>query len=96
MSDRPLRDWLNGWIKPKPTPTPSPDSDQFPTIPTIPTGKTNMLALLWKLWRQRVELKKLWPALVSVPVLLFLVVSGLLAWAALLVGFFWKIVQFVI
>lgn len=98
MSDRPLRDWLNNWFKPKkpdPAPTPvEPDPTPGPTIPT--EGKMRLLTLLWKLWNQRVELKKLWPALVSVPVLFFFVISGLVAWAALLLGFFWKIVQQVV
>lgn len=87
IGDR-VRDW---WPK-KPKQDDTPDSDQFPTLPDIPTrGKTNVLALLWKLWRLRIDLKKFWPAVVSIPVLLFFVISGVLAWLALLLGFFWKI-----
>ena len=95
MTGARLRKWWDALVKPRPVP-PTPEPDQLPTIPIPAKGKISVLALLWRLWRQRVDLEKLWPALISIPVILFFAISGMLAWVALLLGFFWKLVQQVV
>lgn len=62
---------------PEPTPTPVPDADP-------PSLGDYMKA--WRMLKD-IPFRRIWPALVSVPVIVFFAVSGLAAWVFVLLGF---------
>lgn len=79
-----LLDKLRNWVNPKkpdpvpePTPTPEPDKN--------PPGVVDYLKA-WRLLKD-IPFRRIWPALVSVPVIAFFAVSGLAAWLFFLFGF---------
>lgn len=76
-----LLDRLRNWIKPDETPEPEPT----PAPPREPTS----LADYMRAWRmlKEIPLKRIWPALLSVPVIVFFAVSGMAAWLLVLAGF---------
>jgi hypothetical protein len=82
-----IRGWLDA-LKPKP---PSPQPELKPN----PAKSVSVLYVLWNLWRQKLDPSMLTPILVAAPLLLFLAASGLLAWVALLFGFFWQFLRMV-
>lgn len=91
-----LNERLRGWLdaltpKPKPPvskPDPQPDKPQ-------PSKPVSALYVLWQLWRQKIDPSMLTPLLVAAPAVVFLAASGLLAWVALLLGFFWRFLRMV-
>lgn len=82
----PLKRWLDSWKK----------KDDILPVPTVPTNKpTSTLYLLFLLWRQKIDPKKWYSLFVTVPTLVFLIASGLVAWLAVLFGLFWHIIKVV-
>lgn len=82
-----LLDRLRGLLKPAPPPAPTPAP-----VPDQPPGPIPYLRV-WALLRS-VNFKELWPVLVSVPVLVFFALSGLVAWlvvAARFVVSLWRV-----
>jgi hypothetical protein len=67
--------WINNWLKPT-TPDTTP-----PTIDSDPDRTPWMR--VWLTLRQ-VNLKELWPVVVSVPAIVFFAVSGMIAWLYLI------------
>lgn len=65
-------------VPPTPAPAPAPLPPQKPTLLDY--------ARAWKILKET-KLEKIWPALVSVPVLLFFTLSGIVAWLITLAGF---------
>lgn len=59
------------------------------TKPTVPENKKTGPAPLIRIYAilRSIQFKKLWPVFVSVPAIVFLAVSGLIAWVAVLVKF---------
>jgi hypothetical protein len=88
-----IRGWLDA-LKPKPAPKPPPGQPPEKPKPA-PTKLVSALYVLWHLWRQKLDPSMLTPILVVAPFLLFLAASGLLAWVALLLGFFWRVLKMV-
>lgn len=80
-----LRKLLTPGKKPEPTPapTPAPDEDE-------PVGYLRLLLLL-----RQIPFQKLGPVLVTVPVIVFLAISGAVAWLAVGVGLLVRILRFV-
>ena len=80
----PLLDNIWPW-RPKPTPGPTPP----PTPEPVPPGVIDYI----KAWKtlQGVPVEKLGSLAVLIPVIVFLAVSGMVAWAALLLGLFLRI-----
>lgn len=70
-------DLLPDWLK-KPQPV-------IPDAPNDDATRTPYLRV-WAILRG-VNLKELWPIFVSVPMIVFFAISGLLAWLALIVKF---------
>jgi hypothetical protein len=85
QSKTPLLDKLRGWLKPTP-PTPAPTPTPVPAQPPGPLVYMRIWALL-----RAVNFQELWPVLVSVPVLVFFALSGLVAWLVLAVRFLYTI-----
>jgi len=80
----PLKKWLDGWKK----------KDDTPLVPTVPADKpTSTLYLLFLLWRQKIDPKKWYALFVTVPTMVFLIASGVVAWLAVLFGLFWHIIK---
>lgn len=65
---------------PVPDPSPGPAPDRVPYL--------RIWALLGK-----INMRELWPAVVSIPVLLFFAISGLLAWVVIVLRFLVNIWQ---
>lgn len=76
---------INRWLKPRPQPSPTP-------TPTPPPTKPGVIDYLkaWKTLRG-VPVEKLGSLAVLIPIIVFLAVSGMVAWAALLLGLFLRI-----
>lgn len=76
-----ILDKLRTWLKPNPTPEPEPAP--------VPDKDPPSLADYMKAWRmlKDIPFRRIWPALVSVPVIVFFAVSGIAAWAFVLIGF---------
>lgn len=76
--------------RPKPTPTPTPKPEPAP----VPPGVVDYL----KAWKtlQGVPVEKLGPLVLLIPTIIFLAVSGMVAWAAILTGLFLRILWVVI
>jgi len=76
-------DNFKGWwpLRPKPTPAPV-------VPPPAPPQKPTLLdyARAWKVLKET-DFKKIWPALISVPALLFFAISGIVAWLLTIAGF---------
>lgn len=87
-----IRGWLDA-LTPKPKP-PAPAPGPQPDKPK-PSKPVSALYVLWQLWRQKIDPSMLTPLLVAAPALVFLAASGLLAWVALLLGFFWRFLRMV-
>jgi hypothetical protein len=85
----PLIEKIWPW-RPNPTPTPAPNPEPAPVSP----GVIDYL----KTWKtlQGVPVEKLGSLAVLIPIIVFLSVSGMVAWAALLVGLFLRILWLVI
>lgn len=81
-----LRKWLPG-NKQKP--------DGGKVLPEVPDKPPNALYLLYLLWRQKIDKTKWYSLLVTVPMLVFLAISGLLAWIAVFGGFIVRIVKMI-
>lgn len=62
-----------------------------PALPEIPNKPPNALYLMWLLWRQKIDKTKWYSLLVTVPMIVFLSISGIVAWVAILGGFFWRL-----
>jgi len=92
LSER-IRGWIDA-LTPKPAP-PSPPGTQPEKPKPSPTKPVSALYVLWQLWRQKLDPSMLAPILVAAPFLLFLAASGLMAWIALLLGFFWRFLKMV-
>ena len=86
-----LLERINRWLKPRPQPTPSPTPT--PAAPTKP-GVIDYL----KAWKtlQGVPVEKLGSLALLIPTIIFLAVSGMVAWAAILTGLFLRILWLVI
>jgi hypothetical protein len=66
--------WLPDWLtRPKPS---------TPNVPIDEPGRTPWLRV-WRLLRD-VNLKDLWPVVISVPTIVFFAISGFIAWVYLL------------
>lgn len=92
LADR-LKAWLDS-LKPKPAPTPD-DPAPAPAPKPRPEKKVSLVYLLWQLWRKKIDPDMLTPLLVAAPAILLLAVSGALAWLAVLLGFFWRLLKMV-
>lgn len=77
-------DKLNGWLRPRPKPGPTP-------VP-VPAEKPS-LGKYVQIWRllQQIPVAKLFPAVVSVSGVVFLAISGLIAWLVVLAAFVFKL-----
>ena len=85
----PLIDNIWPW-RPKPVPTPTPNPEPAP----VPPGVIDYL----KAWKtlQGVPVEKLGSLVLLIPTIIFLAVSGMVAWAAILTGLFLRILWVVI
>jgi hypothetical protein len=74
---------IKSWWPSKPNPVPA-----SPVPPTTPAIKPSLRDYIraWKVLKDT-QFTKIWPALVSVPVILFFMVSGIAAWLFALAGF---------
>lgn len=81
-----LRKWLPGNKK---------KTDDGNILPEVPDKPPNALYLLFLLWRQKIDKTKWYSLLVTVPMLVFLAISGLLAWVAVLGGFMVRIIKMI-
>lgn len=72
-------DKLNGLFRPRPKPTPQPVPE--PAAPSV--GK---YLQIWRLLQQ-IPVTKLFPAVVSVSGVVFLAISGLIAWLVVFAAF---------
>lgn len=93
MVDEPAANsWLNGWrkwLRPDPKPL-EPDQPPAPE-PTNDPKMADYLKVM-RLLRQ-IDFKKLLPVFLTVPALVFFAISGLIAWLAVLCGFFIRIAR---
>lgn len=85
----PLIDNIWPW-RPNPTPTPKPKPEPAP----VPPGVIDYL----KAWKtlQGVPVEKLGSLVLLIPAIIFLAISGMVAWAAILTGLFLRILWVVI
>ena len=85
----PLIDNICPW-RPKPVPTPTPNPEPAP----VPPGVVDYL----KAWKtlQGVPVEKLGALVLLIPAIVFLAISGMVAWAAILVGLFLRVLWLVI
>ena len=81
-------DKLKNWLTPDEKPQPEPNT---PDTPEPKPGLSDYLRV-WQLLKG-VNFKQLWPALVSVPVIVFFTLSGILAWGFLLFGFILRMIK---
>lgn len=87
--------WSDLLFKPKPKPEPEPDRPEPAVKPGRAEKPVSLLYLAWKLWRQKVDAPTMMPLLLAAPFLLFLAASGLLAWVAVLLSFFARVLRMV-
>lgn len=89
----PLIDRLNRWLKPQPKPAPPKPAPPKPA----PVAKPGVIDYL-KAWKtlQSVPVDKLGALAVLIPAIVFLAVSGLVAWAAILGGLFLRILWLIV
>ena len=89
----PLIDNIWPW-RPNPTPTPTPAPKPKPEPAPVPPGVIDYL----KAWKtlQGVPVEQLGSLAVLIPVIVFLSISGMVAWAAILLGLFLRILWVVI
>jgi hypothetical protein len=88
----PLIERLNRWLKPQPKPAPP-----GPTPEPAPANKPNVIDYL-KAWKtlQGVPVEKLGSLAVLIPAIVFLAISGMVAWAAILTGLFLRILWLIV
>lgn len=82
-----LLDKLKNWLKPV-TPAPTPEPAPTPNTP----GLTDYVRA-WRLLRD-IPFRKIWPGLVSIPMIVFFAVSGIVAWLFFVLGFIVRLFQF--
>jgi len=80
-----LKGWLTPATPPAPAPTPKPEPERKPT--TVAD-----YVRVWQLLRN-VQWRQVWPALITIPVIVFFAVSGFVAWAALALGLILRFVR---
>jgi len=81
---RPILGGLVDWFKPKPKPAPGPTPVPEPE-PTKPAGPLGYIRA-WQLFKT-IPVHKLFPALTATSVVVFLAISGALAWLVVFVRF---------
>lgn len=74
-----LKNWLRPDKKPEPVPVPTPEPDKNPP------GLSDYVKA-WRLLKD-IPFRRIWPVLVSVPVIVFFALSGVAAWVFFLTGF---------
>lgn len=88
-------DWLSGKKKPKPpVPPVSPDVKPVPpnVKPTVnPPRQPNILELIQ--FFRNFKIKEYLPALISVPVLVFLAISGVVMWVVTILKFLASLIR---
>ena len=81
-----ILDKLKAWLTPKPPePKPPPDVKPAPPKPERKNPGVTDYIRVWQLLNGA-QLKNVWPALVTVPVIAFFALSGLVAWLVLFGG----------
>jgi hypothetical protein len=71
--------------KPKPEPAPAPTPAPAPEPPVDDKPSPSYLRALWIL--RQIPVNKLFPALITAPVIAFLAISGIIAWVIVLFSF---------
>jgi hypothetical protein len=82
----PMFERVNRWLKPKPEPTPEPNQVGWLTGQTLGRLKA------WKTL-QNVPLEQLGSFVILIPAVVFLAISGFVAWVALLVAFGFRMIS---
>lgn len=83
MADHPIIDKVNGLFRPKPAPATTPTTPEVPE-PALSSPKYLKAWLLL----HKIPVQKLMPAITLTSGIVFLAISGLVAWLALFVAFF--------
>lgn len=82
-------DKLKNWLNPEKIPDPDSDPDSEPT--PKPTAADYLR--VWRLLKD-IDIQRLWPALLSVPIVVFFTLTGVVVWVCVIIGLILRIIKF--